>query len=426
MDRYIGIIGLVALLLIAFLMSNNKRRINLRTMISGLALQWGIAILLIKWPAGNQAMQWFAGKVSAFLNLSREGSGFLFGNLVKPEMMNTFGFQFAFTVLPTIVFFAAFMSILYYLGIMQKVVELFGWIMMRVMRTSGSESLSCSANVFLGQTEAPLLIRPFLNHCTLSELNAVMVGGFGTIAGSIMAGYIQMGIPPQHIIIASCMAAPASLMIAKIVFPETEHSETTGDVKLPRLDVGRNVLDAASRGVTDGLGLALNVAAMLVAFITLIAVADKVLSYGDRLIDGTLLHGALMESGEYAGWFPGSLKTIFGAALAPLAYLMGIPRADVFQIGHLLGLKIAVNEFVAYSKLAPMIRDGIISYKSGIMATYMLCGFANFASIGIQIGGIGALAPERRSDLAKVALKAMIGGALVSCMTATIAGLLLG
>jgi len=425
-ERYIGIIGLMTILVIAFLMSNNKRRINLRTLIMGLALQWGIAILLIKWPAGNLAMQWFAGKVSAFLNLSREGSGFLFGRLVDAQMMDTFGFQFAFTVLPTIIFFASFMSILYYLGIMQHIVEVFGWIMSRLMRTSGSESLSCSANVFLGQTEAPLLIRPFLNHCTLSELNAIMVGGFGTIAGAIMAGYIQMGVPPQHIIIASCMAAPASLMVAKIIFPEMEHSETAGDVKLPRLDVGRNLLDSASRGVTDGLQLALNVGAMLVAFITLIALLDKVFAIGDRLIDGGLLHGMLQENGEYAGWFPGSLKTIFGSVFSPLVYLMGVPKEDVFQVGHLLGLKISVNEFVAYSKLAPMIRDGVISQKAAIMSTYMLCGFANFASIGIQIGGIGALAPERRSDLAKLALKAMFGGALVSCMTATIAGLLLG
>lgn len=426
MDRYIGIVGLVTLLLIAFLMSNNKRRISIRTLISGLALQWGIAILLIKWPAGNNAMQWFAGKVAAFLNLSRQGSSFLFGNLVNPEMAGAFGFQFAFTILPTIIFFASLMSILYYMGVMQKIVELFGWVMSRVMKTSGSESLSCSANVFLGMVEAPLLVRPFLNHCTLSELNAIMVGGFGTIAGAVMAGYIQMGVPPQHIIIASCMAAPASLMIAKIIFPETEHSETAGDVKLPRLDVGRNVLDAASRGVTDGLQLALTVAAMLVAFITLIAVADKILSYGDRFIDGRLLHGMLQDSGEYAGWFPGSLKTIFSAVFAPLVYLLGVPKADVYNVGHLLGMKIAVNEFVAYSKLAPMIKDGVISQKAGIMATYMLCGFANFASIGIQIGGIGALAPERRSDLAKVALRAMFGGAIVSCMTATIAGLLIG
>jgi CNT family concentrative nucleoside transporter len=425
MERFIGIFGLLLLFLIAFLMSNNKRRISIRTLLMGFALQWVIAIVLIKWPAGNNVMQWIAAKVASFLELARNGSSFLFGNLVNPEMFSTFGFQFAFVVLPTIIFFASFMSILYYLGIMQKVVEIFGWIMSRIMGTSGSESLSCSANVFVGQTEAPLLVRPFLSHCTLSELHAIMVGGFGTIAGAVMAGYIQMGIPPQHIIIASCMAAPASLMVAKLIFPETEHSETLGDVKLPKLDVGRNVLDAASRGVSDGLHLALNVGAMLVAFITLIALADKILAYGDRLIDGRLLHGILQENGEYAGWFPGSLKTIFGTIFAPLVYLMGVPKGDVFAVGNLLGIKIAVNEFVAYSKLAPLIKDGQISQKAAIMATYMLCGFANFASIGIQIGGIGALAPERRSDLTKLALRAMFGGAIVSCLTATIAGLLI-
>lgn len=425
MDRYIGILGILVLFLIAFLMSNNRRRINLRTLIVGFSLQWAIAIVLIKWPMGNAAMQWIAARVASFLELSRHGSMFLFGGLVDPKKMDLFGFQFAFYVLPTIIFFASFMSILYYLGFMQKVVELFGWIMSRLLKTSGSESLSCSANIFVGQTEAPLLVRPYLNHCTLSELHAIMVGGFGTIAGAVMAGYIQMGIPPQHIIIASCMAAPASLMVAKIIFPETEHSETLGDVKLPQLDAGRNVLDAASRGVSDGLHLALNVGAMLVAFITLIALADKILIYLDRLIDGRILHGVMQASGEYAGWFPGSLKTIFGTIFSPIAYLMGIPKQDVFAVGNLLGLKIAVNEFVAYSKLAPMIKDGQISQKTAIMATYMLCGFANFASMGIQIGGIGALAPERRSDLTKLALRAMFGGAIVSCLTATIAGLLI-
>lgn len=425
MDRYIGILGILVLFLIAFLMSNNKRRVNLRTVLVGFSLQWAIAVLLIKWPTGNAAMQWVAVKVAVFLELSRHGSMFLFGNLVRPDMMDTFGFQFAFIVLPTIIFFASFMSILYYLGVMQKIVELFGWVMSRLLKTSGSESLSCSANIFVGQTEAPLLVRPFLNHCTLSELHAIMVGGFGTIAGAVMAGYIQMGIPAQHIIIASCMAAPASLMVAKIIFPETEHSETLGDVKLPKLDVGRNVLDAASHGVSDGLHLALNVAAMLVAFITLIAVADKILVYGDRLIDGRILHGVMQANGEYAGWFPGSLKTIFGTIFSPIAYLMGIPKQDVFAVGNLLGIKITANEFVAYSKLAPMIKDGQISQKAAIMTTYMLCGFANFASMGIQIGGIGALAPERRSDLTKLALRAMFGGAIVSCLTATIAGLLI-
>ncbi len=293
------------------------------------------------------------------------------------------------------------------------------------MRTSGAESLSCSANIFVGQTEAPLLIRPFLPHLTMSELCAVMVGGFGTIAGSVMAGYIMMGIPADHIIIASCMAAPASLMIAKIIFPETEQSETAGNMQLPKIDVGQNALDAITKGTTDGLHLALNVGAMLVSFITLIFFADKILLFLDRLIDGHLLGGALLPNSEYSGYFPGSLRTIFSTLFSPLVFLMGIPAADLTTVGHLLGLKISVNEFVAYATLAPMIKSQAISPKAAIMATYMLCGFANFGSIGIQIGGISALAPDRRSDLAKLGLKAMFGGAIVSCLTATIVGLIL-
>lgn len=240
-----------------------------------------------------------------------------------------------------------------------------------------------------------------------------------------MAGYIQMGVPAQHIIIASCMAAPISLLVAKLIYPEAEHSETGGDVKLPKIETGQNLLDAASRGISDGLQLALNVAAMLIAFIALIALVDKMLGIADRWIDGRLIGGALMGNGEYAGYFPGSLKTIFGILLSPLAYIMGVPSTDIKAVGHLLGIKIAVNEFVAYSELAPQIAAGTIGTKAGIMATYMLCGFANFSSIGIQLGGIGALAPDRRSDLAKIALRAMFGGAIVSCINATIVGLML-
>lgn len=425
MSRLIGIIGFIVLLGIAVLLSNNKRKISLRTVVAGVGLQFLIGLVLLKWQTGARAIEFVAGKVAAFLQLSANGSKFLFGNIVNPEMMNTFGFQFAFTVLPVIIFFSAFMAILYYLGVMQKVVQFFAFIMSRLMKTSGAESLSCSANIFVGQTEAPLLVRPFLGGMTQSELCTVMVGGFGTIAGSVMAGYIMMGIPAVYIIIASTMAAPASMMIGKIICPETEQPVTGGNITLPKVDAGTNILDAAAKGTSDGLKLALNVAAMLIAFITLIALVDIMLGYMDKWIDGTLLGGQLMETGEYEGYFPGSLKTIFGTIFAPLAFLMGVPSTDVKAIGHLLGLKLAVNEFVAYSELAPMIKDGLISHKAQIMATFMLCGFANFASIGIQIGGLSALAPNRRSDLAKVGLKAMIGGAIVSCLTATIAGILL-
>ncbi len=423
MERFVGILGLIALIGICVLLSNNRKKISPRTIIGGFALQITIALLLLKWEAGNNAMQWFSGKVVSFLALANVGARFLFGRLADPSLFDTVGFQFAVMVLPTIIFFAAFMSMLYYLGVMQKVVELFAWVMSKIMRTSGAESLSCSANVFLGQTEAPLLVRPFLGQMTQSELCAVMVGGFGTIAGSVMAGYIQMGVPAQHIIIASCMAAPMSLMVAKIIYPETGFPETLGNTKLPKIETGSNLLDAISRGITDGLSLALNVAAMLIAFIALIALADKLLALGDRWIDGYLLSGAKLPDGEFAGFFPGSLKTIFSIVFTPIAWLMGIPKPDISSVAHLLGLKIAVNEFVAYSTLAPQIASGAIGAKAGIMATYMLCGFANFASIGIQIGGIGALAPERRSDIAIVAFRAMIGGAIVSCLNATVAGM---
>jgi len=426
MSRLIGFLGIATLLGLAWLMSNNRRKINLRTVGVGLGLQFIMGLILLKWDAGNRGLQWVAAKVTAFLFLADNGTQFLFGKLADGQYIGTFGFQFAFRVLPIIIFFASFMGILYYLGVMQKVVEVFARAMSWLMGTSGAESLSCSANIFLGQTEAPLLVRPFLKDCTQSELNAIMVGGFGTIAGSVMAGYIGMGVPAEYIIVASSMAAPASLMVAKIIHPETEKSKTSGNVKLPKIDVGSNVLDAASRGVTDGLHLALNVAAMLVAFITLIALADKILSVGDRLIDGTLLGAAKAASGEFPGFFPGSLKTMFGTVFSPLAFIMGVPRQDIFNVGSLLGTKIAVNEFVAYAKLSGMISGGTLTPKAQAMATFMLCGFANFSSIGIQIGGIGALEESRRADLAKLGFKAMLGGAIVSCLTASIAGILIG
>ena len=394
MQRLIGIVGFLVLIGIVVLLSNNKKKIPIRTVLAGVGIQFSLGLVLLKWDTGAHVIEIVANKIAAFLQLGEEGAHFLFGNLVKAEYMETFGFQFAFKVLPVIIFFSAFMAILYYMGVMQKIVQVFAWIMSRIMGTSGAESLSCSANAFVGQTEAPLIIRPFLSRMTMSELCTIMVGGFGTIAGAVMAGYIVMGIPAVHIIIASTMSVPASLMIGKILYPETEQSETGGSVKVPKVDGGANVLDAAAKGTTDGLKLALNVGAMLVAFIALIAVVNSALHLLDKLIDGMLFGGALMENGEYAGYFPGSLRTLFGTVFAPLVYLMGVPVADVKDVGNLLGLKIAVNEFVAYSELSGLISGATISHKAQVMATYMLCGFANFASIGIQIGGISALAPD--------------------------------
>jgi CNT family concentrative nucleoside transporter len=302
------------------------------------------------------------------------------------------------------------------------------------VRTSGAETLSCSANIFVGQTEAPLLIKPVLDGMTRSELLTVMVGGFATIAGGVLAGYIAMGVPAGHLIAASVMSAPAALVIGKIVFPEREHSQTAGDVKMPDIRVGDNAIEAAANGITDGLKLAVNVGAMLIGFIALIAVIDVILNWADSLIDGRLLAGAYVQYGsggmspavgEYVGVFPGSLQTLFGTVLRPLAFLMGVPWADADKVGNLLGIKLSLNEFVAYGQLGSYIQSDVLSRRAMIISTYALCGFANFSSIGIQIGGISAVAPGRKSDLAKLGLKAMLGGAIASWLTATIAGMLL-
>ncbi|MCK4639857.1 MAG: NupC/NupG family nucleoside CNT transporter [Candidatus Marinimicrobia bacterium] len=382
-------------------------------------------------------------KVERFLSLSDLGAEFLFGNLALKkhffpgsDTWPGFGFQFGFSVLPVIIFFAAFMSILYHLGVMQKIIRLMARFMQWTMGTSGAETLSCTANIFVGQTEAPLLIRPFLNDMTLSELLTIMVGGFATIAGGVLAGYIAMGISAGHLIAASVMSAPAALVVAKIIFPEIQLSKTSGEVDLPKdLIESTNLLDAASRGVTDGLKLAVNVGAMLIAFIAIIGFVDSVLSIFDRLIDGNLLKGSYQNYatvsgftpvvGEYNGIFPGSLKTLFGTILSPLAWLMGVSWQYAGEVGNLLGIKLALTEFVAYGTLAELKNMGAIDEKAIVISTYALCGFANFASIGIQIGGISALVPNRRSDLSKIALKAMFGGAIASWITASIAGILL-
>jgi CNT family concentrative nucleoside transporter len=402
----------------------------------------GFVWLLSEGITGEAIFEWASHKVEKFLNLADLGAEFLFGNLALEKHFFTdgshwpgFGFQFAFTVLPVIIFFASFMAILYHLGIMQKIIQLMARFMQWTMGTSGAETLSCSANIFVGQTEAPLLIRPFLDDMTLSELLTVMVGGFATIAGGVLAGYISIGISAGHLIAASVMSAPAALVVAKIIYPETAISRTAGDVDIPQdLVKSTNLLDAASRGVTDGLKLAANVGAMLIAFIALIGLVDSLLSVCDRLIDGRLFHGtyqpyAIVSSmspvkGEFTGYFPGSIKTLFGTILRPLAWVMGVSWNYAGEVGNLLGIKLALTEFVAYGTLAELIRTHAISEKAIVISTYALCGFANFASIGIQIGGIGALAPKRRSDLSKVALKAMFGGAIASWVTACIAGIL--
>jgi len=494
--QLISILGLVVLLGLAWAMSYHRTRVRLRTVVWGIGLQllfaviilrqgplsWvGMAVLaalvatyLLRLPALGTAawlvsataiagvLVWLApavvpvlvaalalvlvidalsGKVAAFLNLSDYGAAFLFGNLVEESHFFTaegaawpgFGFQFAFKVLPTIIFFGGFMSVLYYLGVMQRVIEGLARFMRWTIGTSGAETLSCSANVFVGQTEAPLLIRPFLERMTPSELLTVMVGGFATIAGGVLAGYIAMGVPAGHLIAASVMSAPAALVIGKIIFPELGHSATAGDTCLPAIEAGGNVVEAAARGITDGLKLAVNVGAMLIGFIALIAVIDVLLSFVDRLVDGSLLGGVWYAydasgmspvEGEFAGLVPGSLQTLFGTLLRPLAWLMGVPWVDAGKVGNLLGIKLSLNEFVAYGTLGNYVQTGILTERSTVIATYALCGFANFSSIGIQIGGIAAIAPTRRAELARLGLRAMFGGALASWLTATIAGIL--
>ena len=406
------------------------------------AVAAGVAWLSAKGLHGQSIFQAASSRVSSFLNLSDYGAKFLFGNLADPQFFQTaagspwpgFGVQFAFKVLPTIVFFGGFMSVLYYFGVMARVIEALSRFMRWTIGTSGAETMSCSANIFVGQTEAPLLIKPFLPGMTRSELLTIMVGGFATIAGGVLAGYIAFGVPAGHLIAASVMSAPAALVVGKILYPELETSQTAGDVALPEIDSGGNVIEAAANGISDGLRLAVNVGAMLLGFIALIAVVDVVLSWADGLIDGRLLAGEYVAYaaqglspvvGEYRGVFPGSLQTLFGVLLSPLAWLMGVPWADAAKVGNLLGVKLSLNEFVAYGTLGTYIQGGELAERSTIIATYALCGFANFSSIGIQIGGISAVAPGRRSDLARVGLKAMLGGAIASWLTATIAGILI-
>ena len=422
MSQFMSLVGILVLLGICWLMSNNRKKMNFQTIGVGILMQVAFGAILLKWQPGVDAIKDFSLGVEGFLQLSEAGSGLVFGALGQNEKS---GFQFAFQILPTIIFFSAFMAVLYYLGIMQIVITLLAKVFRRALGTSGSESLSVSANIFVGQTEL-LLIRPFLPEMTRSELFAVMCGGFATVAGGVLALYIGMGVNAGHLIVASVMSAPAALVVAKIMYPETEVSPTMGDVKMPDIDAGDNVIDAAAKGATDGLHLALNVAAMLIAFLALVAVADWMLGGIDEWIDGDVLGGEQMANKEYSGFVPGSLTTIFGTLLAPIAFVMGVPWSEATAVGNLLGQKLAVNEFVGYMTLTDLMKAGAISERSAIISTYALCGFANFGSIGIQIGGISALAPERRKDLAAIGFKAMLGGAFATWITACVAGLMIG
>ncbi|MEJ2189304.1 MAG: nucleoside transporter C-terminal domain-containing protein [Acidobacteriota bacterium] len=436
--------GVGVLASVLFLIANSRFRLapRLQAPIGALLVALVVSWLISNGTYGQSIFSGFSEKVAAFLSLSDYGARFLFGNLADSKHWFPgsdagwpgFGQQFAFKVLPTIIFFGGFMAVMYYFGVIQVVIERLARFMRWTVGTSGAETFSCTANIFVGQTEAPLLVKPFLEEMTRSELLTIMTGGFATIAGGVLAAYISMGIPAGHLIAASVMSAPAALLVGKIIYPELEHSSTAGDVDLPEIEVGGNVIEAATNGIGDGLKLALNVGAMLIGFIALIAVLDVALNWIDSLVDHALLGGAWVSYGsggmspvvgEYSGIFPGSLQTLFGTLLRPLAWAMGVPWADAGKVGNLMGIKISLNEFVAYGVLGNYIHESAISARAIVISTYALCGFANFSSIGIQIGGIAAVAPRRKADLAALGLKAMLGGAIASWLTATVAGILL-
>ncbi len=442
-----GLFGILIIILIAFLLSNNKKRINWKLVLSGFFIQFTFAIFILRgddlgklfapllWP--KLFFNWLANFFVIILQFTTEGAKFVFGKLaLGPGHQDTLGVFFAFQVLPTIIFFSSLMSLLYYLGVMQRIVQAFAWIMAKLMGTSGAESLSCSANIFVGQTEAPLMIRPFIKELTNSELLTVMMGGMATIAGGVMAAYIQMlgtaysqaqnlaidaGMLKfaTHLLGASVMAAPASMAISKIIFPETGDPITKGTVKVKIEKNASNSIEAAAAGASDGLKLALNVGAMLIAFIALIALINYVLEWFGG-VSG--LNSITMEHFKQ----PLNLQLIFGLVLQFIAVAIGVPWHDALNFGSLLGTKVVLNEFVAYLDMSSLIQQGkFITEKSITMATFALCGFANFSSIAIQIGGISPLAPERRKDLAALGLRAVIGGTLANLLTATIAGFIL-
>ncbi|WP_027340799.1 NupC/NupG family nucleoside CNT transporter [Halonatronum saccharophilum] len=394
MTRLIGILGLVVFLGIAYLLSEDRKAIDKRTVVGGVVLQLAFAFIILVIPAGQIAFQWVSDFVATILDFAIAGSDFVFGDLMGV------GFSFALMVLPTIIFFSSLMSVLYYLGIIQKLVKGMAKVMLKVMSLSGAESLSAAANVFVGQTEAPLVVKKYVPKMTRSEVMAMMSGGMATVAGGVLAGFIGLGIDPGYLLAASIMSAPASLVMAKIILPEKEESLTAGEVNMDVEINNQNVIDAAAQGASEGLTLALNVAAMLIAFVALIELINYPLN-----LAGTSLEG------------------ILGYIFSPFAFLMGVPMEEVREVGSLLGQKMAINEFVAYLNLAELIGAEALSAKSEMIATFALCGFANFASIAIQIGGIGPLDSDRKGMIAELGVKALIAGTLATYTTATIAGI---
>ena len=390
----------------AFILSNNRKQINYRIVGWGLSLQFLFGVFILKTPFGKPLFGFFDKVITRLISFSDAGSDFLFKSLIPGVGYHEAMVNFAFRALPTIIFFSSLMTVLYHFGVIQFIIKWIARIMQKTMGTSGSETLSVAANIFVGQTEAPLLIRPFIRTMTQSELMAVMTGGFATVAGGVLALYViwLKDIPgiAGHLLAASVMSAPAAMVVAKIIYPETDLSETSGDLNIKIEKPDSNAMEALGRGATEGLKLAANVAAMLVAFVALVAMINYLLTFADT-----------------------SLQGILGFVFRPLAWAMGISWDEAQMVGVLMGEKITLTELIAYSDLRDLKLEHAISDRSAIIASYALCGFANFASIGIQLGGIGGMAPERRKDLAALALKAMLGGALASWMTASIAGILI-
>jgi concentrative nucleoside transporter, CNT family len=407
MGRFAGLLGLITIIGLAYVFSTDRKAIRLKTVAWGLGLQLALGFFVLRSNVGSGIFSYLGYYANKLLSFSYAGSSFVFGDLGLPKELARLGFSFAFQVLPTIIFIAAFFAVLYHIGIMQLIIRAAAWIMTRVMGASGAESLNVAASIFMGQTEAPLTIRPFLPKLTRSELMCVMTSGMAHISGGMMAGYIQVGgADPKNLLTAVIMTAPGTLLMAKMLVPETEQPLTAGRVEMPAMEKESNILGAIARGTSDGLQLALNVGAMLITFIALMALVNAMMGW---------VH-------MHVGWFPYNLQQVLGWIFAPVAWLIGIPRHECMAIGNVLGTRMVLNEFVAFGQLGLM--KATLDPRSFTMATFAICGFANFSSIGIQIGGIGALAPERRGDLAKLGIRAMLAGTMANLMSAAIVGLL--
>ena len=406
MEQFTGVIGVIVLLGIAYLLSNDRKMIDTNIIIWGLGLQISFAFIILKTPLGEYIFTYLNNIIVKLISFADAGSDFLFTSFIPEVGYHVALINFAFRALPVIIFFSSLIAVTYYFGIIQFIIKKIAFIMEKTMKTSGAETLSVSANIFVGQTEAPILIRPFISSMTKSELMAIMVGGFATVAGSVMALYVSWlnNVPniAGHLLAASVMSAPAALMIAKVIYPETERPKTVNSDNIDLKSKDTNAMDAIGRGATDGMKLAANVAAMLIAFISIVAMINFILGFANT-----------------------SLQEILGMIFKPIAWSMGVPWEEANIVGTLMGEKIVLTELIAFGDLTNYIKNDLLSERSAIIASYALCGFANVGSIGIQLGGIGAMAPERRGDLSNLVFKAMIGGALASWLTASIAGILI-